>query len=89
MIGMGPPATKAEDLICMLFGSEAPFVLRSLGRYFELTGDAYVRARGTACNGKAWSDAVRDGAPAKYSQYNDIVLTFAQTRKAERWFDII
>jgi len=89
MMGMGPPATKAEDLICMLFGSEAPFVLRPLGHYFELVGDAYVRARGMSCNGKAWSDAAGRGAPAANTRGNDLVLTFARTRKAEKWFDII
>ena len=89
MMGMCPPATKAEDLICILFGSEAPFVLRPLGRCFELVGDAYVRARGMPCNGKAWSDAPGHGAPAENTRGSGLVPTFAQTRKADRWFDII
>ena len=42
MMGMGPLATKAEDLICVLYGSEAPFILRPLGHEYELIGDAYV-----------------------------------------------
>ena len=50
MMGMGPLTTKAEDLICMLFGSEAPFILRPLGHYYELIGDGYVRAKGIPCN---------------------------------------
>ena len=89
MMGMGPLATKAEDLICMLYGSEAPFILRPLGHYHELIGDGYVRARGMPCNGKTWSSAAGQGAPAEDTRGNDLVLTLAQTRKAERWFDII
>ena len=89
MIGMGPPATKAEDLICMFFGSEAPFILRPMGHSFELIGDAYVRARGTQFNGKTWSDAAGNGAPAERNQGNDLIVASAQTRKEERWFDII
>ena len=89
MMGMGPHDTKAEDLICMLFGSEAPFVLRPLGHYFELIGDAYVRGGGMPCNGKTWSDAAGHGAPAENSPDNDLVFTIAQMRKADRWFDII
>ena len=89
MMGMGPPATKAEDLICMLFGSEVPFVLRPSGHFLELIGDAYVRAGGMPCNGKAWSDATRHGGPAENTRGNDLSFKFAQTHKAERWFDII
>lgn len=89
MMGMGPPATKPEDLVCMLFGSEAPFVLRPVGHSFELIGDAYVRAGGMPCNGKAWSDAAGHGVPAENTRGNDLGLIFARTCKAERWFDII
>ena len=89
MMGMGPPATKAGDLICMLFGSELPFVLRPLGHYLELVGDAYVRSGGIPCNGKAWSDATRHGAPVENTRGSDLMFNFAQMHKAERWFDII
>lgn len=79
-MGMGPLATKAEDLICALFGSEAPFILRPLGHYYELIGDAYARARGTPCNGKTWSDAAGQ---------DNLAPIFAQMCNAERWFDIL
>ncbi|PMD42294.1 hypothetical protein L207DRAFT_381514, partial [Hyaloscypha variabilis F] len=43
-IGLGPPGTQVEDLICILRGGRAPFVLRQ-GRYpfgRIMIGDAYV-----------------------------------------------
>lgn len=89
MIGMGPPGTEAEDLICIMFGSEAPFVMRPSGLYFKLIGDVYVRARGVACNGKTLSNATGHGTPAESTQGSDLIHTFAQARTAERWFDII
>ena len=59
MMGMAPPAIKAGDLICMLFGNETPFVLRPLGHYFELIGDTYVRAGEMPNYGKTGNDAER------------------------------
>ncbi len=88
-MGMGPPASKAEDHICMLFGGEAPFVLRPIGHSFQLIGDAHVRAEGKPCNGRTWRDAAESAAPADDTVGNDLGLAFAQTRMAERWFDIL
>ena len=89
MMGMGPLATKAEDLICVLYGSEVPFILRPLGHEYELIGDAYVRARGMRCSGTTWSDAIGQGAVAENTWGSELVTTFAQTRRAEMWYDII
>ncbi|KAL8803976.1 MAG: hypothetical protein Q9182_002848 [Xanthomendoza sp. 2 TL-2023] len=89
MMGMGPPSTKAEDLTCIMFGSEVPFVLRPLDLYFNLIGDAYVRAGGVPCNGKTLSNATGYGIPAENTRGSDLIHSFAQTRMAERWFDII
>lgn len=89
MIGMGPPATKTEDLICLLYGGEALFILGPLGPCFELVGDAYVRAKGMPCNGKTWSDATERSVPAENSREDDLMLGFAEAHHAARWFNII
>ena len=47
-IGMVPPGTQAGDLICILFGTDTPFVIRDLPtpdevrKSYELVGDCYV-----------------------------------------------
>ena len=89
MMGIGPLASKAEDLICVLYGSEVPFILRPLGHEYELIGDTYVRCRGMRCSGTTCSDATEQGAVAENTLGNDLVAAFAQTSKAEMWYDII
>ena len=84
MMGMSPPASKAKDQICMLFGGEVPFVLRPIGLSFQLIGDAYVRVEGRPCNGRTWRDAAESAAPADDTAGKDLGLAFALTRMAEK-----
>lgn len=40
-MGLGP-TVQADDLVCIFFGGEVPFILRPKQSYYELIGDAYV-----------------------------------------------
>lgn len=40
--GLVPQDTRAGDIICILGNSDIPFVLRHVGRYYELLGDGYI-----------------------------------------------
>jgi hypothetical protein len=40
--GLGPKTMRKDDLICVLFGSNVPFVLRRVGDYFVLVGECFV-----------------------------------------------
>ncbi|KAI0380331.1 heterokaryon incompatibility protein-domain-containing protein [Hypomontagnella monticulosa] len=40
-LGLGPDC-QAGDLVCLIFGSEVPFILRPANGYYQLVGDAYV-----------------------------------------------
>lgn len=40
--GLVPEATQNGDIICMLGGGDIPFVLRPIGRQYQLLGDAYI-----------------------------------------------
>lgn len=44
MIGIGPVAMKREDLLCVLYGADAPFIIRkrSDGPGYILVGECYV-----------------------------------------------
>jgi hypothetical protein len=89
MIGMGPPETKADDRVCMLYGGEMPFLLRPRGPDFELVGDAYVRARGVSCNGKTWSAAREQHATAGDGHCNGLAAAASQAGGADQWFEIV
>jgi hypothetical protein len=42
IMGMGPPHVLAGDLICVLFGSRVPFLLRKDGKFYTLVGEVYI-----------------------------------------------
>jgi hypothetical protein len=47
LFGLGPPKTKVNDIVCILFGCSVPCILREHqladgGRYFEFIGEAYI-----------------------------------------------
>jgi hypothetical protein len=89
MIGMGPPAAKVADHVCLLYGSEVPFLLRPLGHYFELIGDTYLRTKGRSCNGKVWSEVIERDSSDSTTPESRLVLSLARMTSSERWFDII
>ena len=41
-IGLVPQETREDDLICILYGSDLPIILRSVGTDFIVVGGAYV-----------------------------------------------
>ncbi|KAI3336711.1 heterokaryon incompatibility protein-domain-containing protein [Xylariaceae sp. AK1471] len=44
-IGIGPPSMRPDDVLCVLFGSHMPYVLRPLPQHlgaYTFVGDAYV-----------------------------------------------
>jgi hypothetical protein len=41
-LGLGPRTMLKDDLICVLFGSNVPFVLRRVDDYFVLVGECFV-----------------------------------------------
>jgi hypothetical protein len=41
-VGLAPSHSKPGDVICILYGSVVPFVLRKKGSGYELIGEAYV-----------------------------------------------
>jgi hypothetical protein len=54
LFGLGPPGTKSDDLVCILYGCSVPVVLRELsGGGMELIGAAYV-------HGKMEGEAIED-----------------------------
>ncbi|OIW25710.1 HET-domain-containing protein [Coniochaeta ligniaria NRRL 30616] len=42
-LGLGPKVITDEDIVCVLFGSRVPYVLRRTGSSYQLVGDAYVQ----------------------------------------------
>ena len=42
-MGLGPRLTEPGDLVCVLLGSEVPFVLRAVDDYFMLVGECYCQ----------------------------------------------
>ncbi len=53
-IGVGPLALQDGDLVCVLFGSNVPFVLRRFGERYRLVGECYLHGimRGEALKEK-------------------------------------
>ncbi|OCK83636.1 HET-domain-containing protein [Lepidopterella palustris CBS 459.81] len=41
-LGIGPGAMQDGDLICVLFGSQVPFVIRTEGDHYRFIGECYV-----------------------------------------------
>ena len=41
-MGLGPPDTVEEDMVCILLGCCMPVILRRKGLHFSYVGDAYV-----------------------------------------------
>ena len=40
-MGLGPRLMEPGDLVCVLFGSQALFVLRAVDAHYVLVGDCY------------------------------------------------
>ncbi|KAH8693351.1 hypothetical protein GQ44DRAFT_719686 [Phaeosphaeriaceae sp. PMI808] len=40
-MGIGPAMIRPGDVVCVLFGGNAPFILRQNGQFYELVGPAY------------------------------------------------
>jgi hypothetical protein len=89
MIGMGPSAAHVADHVCLLYGSEVPFLLRPSGHYFELIGDTYVRTKGRSCNGRLWSELMEKGTSDSTSMAAGLDSGLARTMSSDRWFEII
>ena len=51
-MGLGPRLTKPGDLVCVLLGSQVPFILRAVGDWYVLVGECY-------CHGVMGGKAVR------------------------------
>lgn len=51
-MGLGPRLTKPGDLVCVLLGSQVPFILRAVGDWDVLVGECY-------CHGVMEGEAVR------------------------------
>ncbi|EXJ91902.1 hypothetical protein A1O3_00452 [Capronia epimyces CBS 606.96] len=43
LIGVGPEALVVNDLVCVLYGGDVPFIIRPKGTAFELIGECYIR----------------------------------------------
>jgi hypothetical protein len=41
-MGIGPPALREGDYICIVLGAKVPFILREDGGYFKIIGPAYI-----------------------------------------------
>jgi hypothetical protein len=41
-MGIGPPALREGDYICIVLGAKVPFVLRKDSEFFRIIGPAYV-----------------------------------------------
>jgi hypothetical protein len=41
-LGLVPPETEKEDLVCILLGGDMPFILRAEGSYYKFVGESYV-----------------------------------------------
>lgn len=39
---LGPAAIRVGDVLCILFGGQVPFILRSEGEHYRLVGECYV-----------------------------------------------
>lgn len=57
-IGLGPAATKANDHISLLAGSQVPFILRKNGENFHVVGEAYVHE---LMDGRYWETKRAEG----------------------------
>jgi hypothetical protein len=47
LFGLGPPKTKVNDIVCILFGCSVPCILREHrledgGMYYEFIGESYI-----------------------------------------------
>jgi hypothetical protein len=44
LVGIGPPKTEINDIVCILFGCSVPCILRphNDGEWYELIGEAYI-----------------------------------------------
>lgn len=61
MIGMAPSDVQRGDEVCVIFGSEVPFVLRPRGNSWKLVGDAYVRDMMNVCHPEEQMNQSRNG----------------------------
>jgi hypothetical protein len=43
MIGIGPEAAKKDDLVCIIYGANIPFVIRQEKSGYRLIGECYLR----------------------------------------------
>jgi len=41
-VGLGPLVTRPNDIVCLLFGGNVPYILRPMGKYYKLVGECYV-----------------------------------------------
>jgi hypothetical protein len=61
--GLGPGATRAGDLCCIIFGSPVPLILRRADENYQLVGEAYVHG---VMNGKAVGQLDQGKSQAEY-----------------------
>lgn len=52
--GLGPAITQVDDLVCVLFGADTPFVLRRVGSRYKVVGECYVHGLMQGQARRAW-----------------------------------
>lgn len=52
--GLGPGSMQADDLVCVLFGADTPFVLRRVGSRYKVVGECYVHGLMQGQARRAW-----------------------------------
>lgn len=87
-MGLGPPATQAGDLICILYGRPSPFVLRQNPDHstYRLFGEAYVT---NIMYGEAFELRDKHALPDKtfvIDSSNELVRTYFRTNSIIKSF---
>jgi hypothetical protein len=60
-MGLFPQSVESYDLICILYGSQVPFVLRPKNGHYQLIGECYV-------HGKMDGEVIQD---IKYCRFHE------------------
>lgn len=54
LFGLGPAMVQADDLVCVLFGADTPFVLRRAETRYKVVGECYVHGLMQGQARRAW-----------------------------------
>jgi hypothetical protein len=61
-LGIVPEATKAGDMLCLLYAAALPFVLRPVGDNFTLVGECYIQ-------NLMQGDGLQEGSPDNFRYF--------------------